>query len=63
MAFKTISYQRQVKYSVDAEEAAKLRREGLSLKQIRERLGTSASIVTISRAIRRAEGTQCPAQP
>lgn len=55
MAFKTIQYQRQVEYSVDAEEAARLRREGNTLRQIKELLDSGASLATISRAIRRAE--------
>ncbi len=54
MPLTTIQYQRRVEFLVDAEEAARLRKEGLTLRQIGERLGTSASLATISRAIRRA---------
>jgi IS30 family transposase len=49
----TITYQRQTAFKVDAAEAAQLRKEGLSLRQIKARLGTDASLATISRAIRR----------
>lgn len=51
----TITYQRQATFKVDAAEAARLRKEGLTLRQIKARLGTDASIATISRAIRRAD--------
>lgn len=54
MPFTTIQYQRQVQFMVDAEEAARLRKEGLTLAEIKARLGTDASLATISRAIRRA---------
>jgi uncharacterized protein YerC len=53
----TITYQRATAFKVDAAEAARLRKEGLTLRQIKARLGTDASIATISRTLRRAT---CP---
>lgn len=47
------SHQRNIEYSVDSQKALELRLYGLSLSEIRDRLSPSASIPTISRAIRR----------
>jgi hypothetical protein len=59
MQLQNISYQRAVDYKVPAEQALALRQEGLSLREIKEKLAIDASLSTISRSIRRAEGTPC----
>jgi hypothetical protein len=54
MELRTITYQRPIDYLVDAGRALELRQRGLTLPQIKDALGTSASLPTISRAIARA---------
>lgn len=61
MQLQNISYQRAVDYKVPAEQARALRQQGLSLREIKEKLAIDASLSTISRSIRRAE-VPCPDQ-
>jgi hypothetical protein len=48
------SYQRTQQFAVDADRAFELRQFGLSLSAIREQLNPSASLASVSRAIKRA---------
>jgi hypothetical protein len=48
------SHARKGDYSIDGDRALQLRRFGLSLAEIREKLNPDVSIATVSRSIRRA---------
>jgi hypothetical protein len=49
------AHTRAITYSVDAASALELRKQGLTLAAIRDRLAPTVSLPTIARAIARAE--------